>query len=410
MSAASDVEADMEPLARFDLWPNLPAEVIKVIHEFLADFQKHSPSQKLAPFTALHSEWQHEVEPEAQLWGHMRLGLIDLPVYRMLLSQRRGDSLSAVSLWMSIGDNVLDVTHTDQAPIFHVETRARVARSIIHCVSTLFKCLNYAKSMGSQRARKGVEFHTQITIPKDVKVSSLVLRNVIGQFEIDFSQLPMTDVIPSILNQCPSLKTVSLFSIVYGLHGRYVLRWVSHWSHKIESLKLGNTFQIYEVLGSLGSPQQDTTTITWPNLKEFSIECPVDRITSNSKHRLEPILAVIPVALISLPSIRSMTIILNCSRTTHTAIDITLRFELDSSQLTISARDKDPETRLEAAARRGASRFLREPAGLWDVADEEIVMAAVVDIQAAVQKLYGRDLTVILPKTAEPAEPAEPSP
>lgn len=165
------------------------ARRIKIIHAFLANFRKQSPPQKLAPFAVLHSEWQHELEPQDELWGSICLTPQDLPLYRVLLDQRRGDALSKVVLWVPIDGDAI----TPNRPDFgYVDLIPGVNKLVVHSFSSLLKCVDYAKSLGSLPARKAVQFHTQITFPGDIQ--GMMLHNSTN-FEFDFSQLPPTDAV-----------------------------------------------------------------------------------------------------------------------------------------------------------------------------------------------------------------------
>lgn len=161
MSAITTIEPD-EPDPT-NLFINLPAELrINVIHEFIADFRKSTPFGKLAPFATIHSEWQHELESQEELFGSLCLENNDLPALLPMLSKHRRDALSKVTFKLWVDNADINVSEQVDKETAKLRTQDFVARSIGRMLGTL----DHFKSARAQSNKtSGIEFHTQIGIP-----------------------------------------------------------------------------------------------------------------------------------------------------------------------------------------------------------------------------------------------------
>lgn len=161
MSAVTTTEPDKQDPT--NLYVKLPAELrINVIHEFIADFRKSTPFGKLAPFAAIHGEWQHELEAEEELFGSLCLTTNDLPALVPMLSQHRRDALSKVTFKLWVDNASIGVSEQGDKETAKMRTQDFVARSI----GRILGILDHVKVARTQSIKtSGIEFHIQIGMP-----------------------------------------------------------------------------------------------------------------------------------------------------------------------------------------------------------------------------------------------------
>lgn len=194
MAAASDTGADKQIPAQFHQFVDLPAELkIKIIQEFIASLQEKRRSRPrmdgplpFAPFAVIHSEWQHEIEAQQELFGSLCLSTDDLPAFRKMLNQHRSRFLSKVGLRVCIDDQVISFSGPPSAVV------SRASNFIADSVATILENVEDATRAGFQTTKAKLELYTQIMTPYDLGYSSFSRGSSLPDgIDCDFSRLPL---------------------------------------------------------------------------------------------------------------------------------------------------------------------------------------------------------------------------
>lgn len=197
MAATSDTDADKQTPVQFHQYVDLPAELrINIIQHFIAALREQRrsrsgmarplPSGKLAPFAVIHSEWQHELEVEQELFGSLCLSTDDLPAFHEVLNQHRSRALSEVGLRVCIDDQVISFS----GPVSGVVSRA--SDFIVNSVATILESVKYATSGGFQTTKAKLELYTQIMTPYDLGYPRFRHASTLPDgIDCDFSRLPL---------------------------------------------------------------------------------------------------------------------------------------------------------------------------------------------------------------------------
>lgn len=193
MSTAKLLKSDKQNTT--NIYVSLPAELrINVIHEFIANFRRSTPLGKLAPFAAIHGEWQHELEAEEELFGSLCLTTDDLPSLLPMLSQHRRDVLSKVTfkVWVDNASIGLGEEGNNDLAV------SRTQDFIVQSMGRMLGVLDYIKLPKTQSIRtSGIEFHTEVGIPCNMASYRGLSRqlNWLEGVDCDFSQLLPTNCI-----------------------------------------------------------------------------------------------------------------------------------------------------------------------------------------------------------------------
>lgn len=189
MSAATNMDPDKQTLVQFHHYFDLPAELrVKIIQEFITDLSQQLPLPKFAPFAVIHSEWQHELEAEQELFGSLCLSTEDLPAYLGMVNQHRRDYLSKLTLRVYINNAAVGFNRE----MYRISgTTGLCSRAGPFIVNSMVAILDsVACSIPNEATRAGLELHSQIMIPGDEGHRDL--RKVLtlpDGISCDFSQL-----------------------------------------------------------------------------------------------------------------------------------------------------------------------------------------------------------------------------
>lgn len=192
MSAAADHDTGSQTAARFHRYVDLPAELrIKIIKHFIANFRNHRPAQKFAPFTVIHSEWQHELEYDTMLFGTLYLGIDDLPAFRVMFNQHRCHCLSEVIIHVHINNTAMASSKKEDDNTN--DTQIRLSRAhdlVVKTVASILESVESAILGKTQSAKPGLELNIAILVPKDEDHSDLhEVFCAAGGIDCDFSRL-----------------------------------------------------------------------------------------------------------------------------------------------------------------------------------------------------------------------------
>lgn len=211
MSDTTDHDTDNQTAAQFHRYVDLPAELrINIIKQFLADFRKRvrprrlrrrnsivTPTERLAPFAVVHSEWQHELEVQKELFGSLYLAIDDLPAFRLILNQYRCDCLSKVTIAVYV--HTKDITSNERDDGTTNDTQVKITRTcdfVVNSVARVLDSVGSATSSKTRSAKAWLKLRTLIITPADYDNRGLdwSFWRAAGM-DCDFSQLPPADFV-----------------------------------------------------------------------------------------------------------------------------------------------------------------------------------------------------------------------
>ncbi|KAI7776978.1 hypothetical protein LA080_004273 [Diaporthe eres] len=460
MSAATNMDPDKQTSVQFHHYFKLPAELrIKIIQEFITDLRQQLRLPKFAPFTVIHSEWQHEFEAEQELFGSLCLSTEDLPAYLGMVNQHRGDSLSKLTLRVYINNTAIEFSRH----MYHISGTtgvcSRASSFIVNSMVTILDSVVYSVPTGSQATRAGLELHTQIMIPGDEGHRDL--RTVLSLPDgicCDFSQLHPLHTIRSFsqerllasqqralgigmmlflnpsslltfvrcmpdleqavvdmsnwqslrgisareINSCPRLKKLRMTNFSQYVPWQTLAMWISCWGHGIENLETCYT-DVPDFLRTFTKRDEHSESITWPNLQVLKVGgyCRALQTSTSADAFMDSgdpteTLNAMAVALAWLPSIRDMTVELGMvDRANFLWIVFKLHLGSGSSNLTMSQSSWQESGRALSHVPWNDSS---EPGDLFF---RDRMQDAAAEVQDAVRMHRGHDLEITWPETVE---------
>lgn len=206
-----NTDADDQDQPKFPRYVDLPSELrIKVIQEFIASLRKQRSgpyfrrlarlasfeaaisSSRFAPFTVVHSEWQHLVEAQQELFGNLSLFAEDLPAFHQMSNQRRCNSLTRIFLKIVIKNTVINPNGVVEDDMSDANIITRAGEYIVSSVARVLETVAEATLMNPQAKAAQLELRTHIALPFDAEHARLTETfSLANGIDCDFSQLQL---------------------------------------------------------------------------------------------------------------------------------------------------------------------------------------------------------------------------